>query len=288
MLPMPSWAGDFRVLLMLSDKTQPYQAFAQQLKSSLPSSIQLSIQDGGGKRGAAPVDLIITAGMKAAEAALSNPGAPLLIVMVPRGGYESLILGQRLPLGVSAIYLDQPWGRQLDFIYSLMPDLNQVGLVYSPEIQPEVMSLLGIAKSRGNKVSPQVVRSADGLFASLERALSGSGVLLAIPDSRIYNASNIRNILLTSYRHRLPLVGFSQGYVNAGALAAIYTQPEQMAGQVARQIIEFKTKMLLPLPRYPDEFSISVNLQVARSLGITLPVEEVIRKRMSEAGEGGG
>lgn len=287
MLPLSSRAGDLRVLLMLSDTTQPYQSFARKLKSSLPSSIQLSVHEAEGKHIGAPADLLVTVGMQAAEGALSDPGAPLLVVMVPKAGYDSLIVGQKISQGVSAIYLDQPWGRQFDFLYALMPELNQVGLVYSPELQAEVSPLLISAKNRGHKVNSQVVRSADGLFSSLEKSLSGSDVLLAIPDSRIFNASSIRNILLTSYRHRVPLVGFSQGYVNAGALAAIFTQPEQVAQQTARQIIEFSHKRELSPPRYPDDFAISINLQVARSLGITPPSEDIIRKRMSNAGEGG-
>ena len=41
----------------------------------------------------------------------------------------------------------------------------------------------------------------------------------------------MRNILLTSYRRGVPLVGLSQAYVNAGALAAIFSTTEQLAEQ---------------------------------------------------------
>lgn len=287
MLAQPTWAGDLRVLLILSDGTQPYQSFAQKLKDSLPNSIHLAVQQVERTRIADPADLVITVGMKAAEVAMPSPGAPMMVVMVPKGGYDNLLVGQAMPQGISAIYLDQPWARQFDFLHALIPDLSQVGLVYSPENQLDVSHLFITAKNHGSKVSSQVVRSADGLFASLEKVLSGSDVLLAIPDSRIYNASNIRNILLTSYRHKVPLIGFSPGYVNAGALAAIFTRPEQIAEQTANKIVEFSQKRTLPTPQYPDDFDISVNLQVARSLGITPPSEEVIRKRMRNAGEGG-
>lgn len=285
-LPQASWAVDMRVLLILSDNTSPYQSFTQKLKDALPGSIQLVTQESG-KPATASVDLVVAVGMKAAEAAISTPSAPILAVMVPKGGYNSLIVTQRIPQSISAIYLDQPWGRQLNFLYALIPELNKIGLVYSPENYPEVSDLLNTATGHGSSVSAQVVRSEDGLFAGLEKALSGSDVLLAIPDSRIYNAGNIRNILLTSYRHKVPLIGFSQGYVNAGALAAIFTHPEQIAAQTARQIMAFDQKRALATPRYPDEFAIAVNLQVARSLGIRLPTEFVIRKRMSDKGEGG-
>jgi ABC-type uncharacterized transport system substrate-binding protein len=131
------------------------------------------------------------------------------------------------------------------------------------------------------------VQSADRLFASREKVLSGRDVLLAIPDSRIYSAASIRNILLTSYRHEVPLIGLSQGYVNAGALAAIFTLPEQIAEQTARQIVAFDKKRALSAPSYPENFSVALNAQVARSLEIRLPSEDEIRKRMRKAGEEG-
>lgn len=285
MLPVAAWAGDLHVLLILSDNTPPYQSFAKKLKDSLPSSIQLTIQEAG-KPAVASSDLVVTVGMKAAETAISNPRVPILAVMIPKIGYDNLIVARSIPQDISAIYLDQPWGRQLKFLSAVMPDLNKVGLIYSPENHPEISTLLNTATSHGSTVVAQMVRSEDGLFASLEKVLSDSDVLLAIPDGRIYNASNIRNILLTSYRHKVPLIGFSQGYVNAGSLAAIFTPPEQVAVQTARQLIAFEQKRVLAAPRYPDQFTIAVNLQVARSLGLTLPSEDLIRKRMSDSGEG--
>jgi len=73
------------------------------------------------------------------------------------------------------------------------------------------------------------LRSKDTLFSDLDELLIDSDVLLAVPDSEIYNSNSIRNILLSSYRRGIPLVGFSQAYVKAGALCAIFSTPEQLA-----------------------------------------------------------
>jgi ABC-type uncharacterized transport system substrate-binding protein len=116
--------------------------------------------------------------------------------------------------------------------------------------------------------------------------LNSSDVLLAVPDSEIYSSSNVRNILLTSYRHKVPLIGISQAYVNAGALGAIFSTPEQLAEQAGNIISSFFRERKLPGPQYPASFGIALNLQVARSLGIELDSPEAIRGRMAEAGEG--
>lgn len=284
LLPLPSRGEVLNVSLLLSDRGQPYQGFAETLRQQLPVSVRLDVREHKEGVPAFKSDLIIAVGIKAAEMAVLNPTVPVLAVMVPKTGYDSLLAVQRPASGISAIYLDQPWDRQINFLYAVLPDIERIGLLYSSETYVEISVLLKSVANRGGSVVAQSVRSADGVFAGLERVLSGSDVLLAIPDSRIYNASSIRNILLTSYRHDVPLIGFSQGYVNAGALAAIYSTPEQLAGQTARQVIEFEQKKVLSASRYPDDFTIGVNFQVARSLGIRLPSEEDIRKRMR--GEG--
>ena len=289
LLPLPSRAEGLAVSLLLSDTSAPYQAFVETLRQRLPASIRLVVREPArdGNDSAGAFDLVVAVGMKAAEAAASTPHSPVLAVMVPKAGYDSLFLGQKAPYGISAIYLDQPWERQVDFLYALLPDVERVGLLYSPETRLEVSPLLNSVANHGGSVVAQSVQSADRLFASLEKVLSGSDVLLAIPDSRIYNAASIRNILLTSYRQEVPLIGLSQGYVNAGALAAIFTLPEQIAEQTARQVAAFEKRRVLAAPSYPEDFTVALNSQVARSMEIRMPSEDEIRKRMRKVREGG-
>jgi ABC-type uncharacterized transport system substrate-binding protein len=94
--------------------------------------------------------------------------------------------------------------------------------------------------------------------------------LLALPDSAVYNDSTIRNILLATYHRGIPLIGYSSGYVKAGALCAVYSTPEQIAAQAAQLIFKFKDTHKLPAPQYPQEFEVTVNPQVADSLGLQI------------------
>lgn len=286
-IPFSSRADELAVSLLLSDSSSPYQAFVETLRQRLPASVRLAVLDPASYGNTTSADLVVAVGMKATDAAISNPRSAVLAVMVPKAGFDSLFLGQKMPYGISAIYLDQPWERQVGFLYAVLPNVERVGLLYSPETRLEVSPLLNSVANRGGSVIAQSVQSAERLFASLEKVLSTSDVLLAIPDSRIYNAASIRNILLTSYRQEVPLIGLSQGYVNAGALAAMFTLPEQIADQAARQIVAFEKRRVLAAPSYPEGFAIALNSQVARSLDIRLPSEEEIRKRMRSAGEGG-
>lgn len=289
LLTVAAQAETLNVRLVLSDSSPPYQQFSSALNKALGASkadvTVISSQPGSGS----DADLIVAIGIKATESALTRLDTPVLGVMIPKMGYETLLKklpSQQRPRTTSAIYIDQSWERQLDFIQAALPKHRRIGLLYSPDTQLDLASLRNNAKAHGLLLSAQAVQSTETLFATLDAVLGESDVLLAIPDSAIYNSSNVRNILLTSYRHKVPLIGISQAYVNAGALGAVYSTPEQQAEQVVEAIVSFAKNRRLPEPQYPDLFSIGLNQQVARSLGIVLDTPEVIRERMDKVEEG--
>jgi ABC-type uncharacterized transport system substrate-binding protein len=89
-------------------------------------------------------------------------------------------------------------------------------------------------------------------------------------DPQVFNGNTLPNILLASYRARIPVMAFSPAYVKAGALLSLHSTPSQVgsqAGVVARSALQGAA---LPAPQYPTDFTVSVNDYVARSLGLGL------------------
>jgi hypothetical protein len=95
-------------------------------------------------------------------------------------------------------------------------------------------------------------------------------VLLAMPDSSVYNTENIRNILLSTYRRGQAVIGFSADMVKAGALASTYSDIEDINAQVAEAAAAFDATGELPAPQFPHYFSTIVNDGVARSLNVVV------------------
>lgn len=282
-------AETLNVRLVLSDNSPPYQQFSVALNKALATSkadvnvIASQVSD------STNADLVIAVGIKASESTFANIDVPVLGVMIPKTSYELLLGGlpaQQRSKAVSAIYIDQPWERQLDFIQAALPKHRKIGLLYSPDTRLDLASLRNSTKQRGLQLSAQSVQTTETLFATLDTVLGESDVLLVIPDNAIYNSSNVRNILLTSYRHKVALIGISQAYVNAGAIGAIFSTPEHLAEQTAATIISFAKSRRLPEPQYPDLYSIALNQQVAHSLGIALNTPESVRERISKAEKG--
>ena len=289
--PIPCWAEDLKVLVVLSDDSAPYQSFASALNSSLPAMVRTTVLEHPGQFSpdVSHADLIVAVGMKATQSAIAQTGIPVLAVMIPRMGYEDLLAQaapKKITHSISAIYLNQPLARRLDFWRAALPDRRRIGLLHTPDARIDVERLRQDVAQRGGSLVDRQVLSAEELFRGLESVLASSDVLFAIPDSMLYSSSNIRNILLASYRLGVPLIGLSQAYVNAGALCAIFSTPEQLAEQASATVIGFARTGKLPAPQYPVSFTIAVNQQVARSLGVAVPSQEAIRIQMDNAKEG--
>ena len=127
---------------------------------------------------------------------------------------------------------------------------------------------------------PQLAGQAEILHAArgddmsdLLARIGRSEVLLALPDSTVYNPENIRNILLSTYRRKQGVIGFSSDMVKVGALATTYSEIEDINAQVAEMAASFVATGELPPPQFPRYFRTAINEGVARSLDIAVSDE---------------
>ncbi|MEE3168644.1 MAG: ABC transporter substrate-binding protein, partial [Pseudomonadota bacterium] len=126
-----------------------------------------------------------------------------------------------------------------------------------------------------------LVERPDRLIPTLVRALGYGDFLLAAPDSAIYNPRTIKYILLTAYRRNQIVIGPSQAYVKAGALASSYAPFPEMARLAGDYLAEFFESGAFPAPTYPEQYRVEINEQVARSMNIPLPGRDEIAERVN-------
>lgn len=99
-------------------------------------------------------------------------------------------------------------------------------------------------------------------------SMTRAETLLALPDSDIYNAENVRNILLSTYRRKQGVIGFSADMVKVGALATTYSEIEEINAQVAELAADFVRSGELDPPQFPRYFRTIINEGVASSLDL--------------------
>ena len=266
------------VAIILSDSAGPYAEFAQgfqQRISNSPWKISYTGKLEGYANSPRP-DLIIAVGSSAFRATLAQAGnTPVLATLLPRNTYQGILndsAHQRTRGSTSAIYLDQPATRLRAFIHHLLPSYQRIGILTSAETADELPAL---RQAMVRMMLDSEPISDDGaLLAGVNNLLPRVNLLLALPDSTIYRRDNIKPILVSSFRHQRPVIAFSKAFVNAGALAAIYSTPGQIAIQAGDWLLKQPgTAISLPSARPPEQFSISINQAVADSYNLLLPNE---------------
>lgn len=230
--------------------------------------------------------LFVAVGTAAASLMMNRDSrVPLIVTLLPRSGFEYMVLttGRKPSTQFSAVFLDQPMARQLDLIRLALPQARRIGVLWGPEpssqTQWQGLALQQAAQARGLQLVTASVGLGESAFPALQRVLEEADVLLAVPNHQVYNSSSIQNILLASYRARVPLIGFSPAYVQAGAVFALHTTPAMIGRQtaaMARSVLQGKGQLVAP--QHPQEFSVSVNAQVARSLGLTLDAAQLTER----------
>ena len=281
------------VLVVLSDETASYQQVADEIRAGLKPAREgrLRIDTVTAQRVASGAEvalrgyeLVVTVGLAAAKATIAREGAlaappPTLCLLIPRQSFE-LLVAPRVDVRerrVSAVFIDQPLSRQLDLLRVALPGRSRVGVVLGPNMPQLRSELSDASKERDLVLNIAEIPDSSGVYGALQRVLPGSDVLLALPDPVVFNSSTVYGLLLTTYRAQIPVVGFSEGLVKAGALLGLFST----AQQIGKQGVEIADHVLagdvmLPPPQYPRYFTVRVNNTVARSLGISLPDETAL------------
>lgn len=295
------------VLLLLSSEVDYYQETAKSLKTKVSelnlSDTQFDIvtlenwdpqhHTHGDNQ---PYNLIVAIGTAAAKEALQqNTGTPLLNIFTPKNAFDSLYPPeQQSPQTepkdlrkVSAIYLDQPLERLISLSCFLNPKAKKFGTIFGPISQGLQSDIERLTEEEGINLKYGLLSEEDNPVAILKPIVSESEVFIAIPDHAILNRAIARWILYLSFQQKIPVIGFSNAYTNAGALASVYSTPENIGNHAAELIADWLKNKKTDIwnPQYPRYFTLSTNPAVARSLGISLPQQEKLYEMFKQKEE---
>jgi ABC-type uncharacterized transport system substrate-binding protein len=280
------------IAVVLSDDSAPYQEVLASIQSRLGSehNVVRELPDQFAASDPASARLVISVGVRAAEAvAEKSAKTPVIAVLVPRdwyihGGQARLATDQR---PATAVFLDQPFSRQLRLVREALPEASKLGVLLSNTQAWQLHELQSQAKPLRLSVNEAILGSDQRLVESLEKLLPGVDLLLALPDAEVFNRGTAQTIFLTAYRYRVPVVGYSRSLTRAGALVSIFSSPDQIGQQAAELALKALSSGAVKLPpaQFPRYYSVSINEHVAHSLGLELPAEATLLKRMQEGPE---
>ncbi|MBJ6138947.1 ABC transporter substrate-binding protein [Marinobacter litoralis] len=224
---------------------------------------------------------IITMGPKAFERTYRNtPDAVVVGTFVDREFMDKYATEQNPH--ISAIYYDVPLLRQALTGKVILPQADKVAILASYVNRDSYDELIEQLPAYGLEGKVFVVTDKDQLIPTVIRALSYGDFILGTSDHDIYHPRNIKHILLTAYRRNKILIGPSQAFVKAGAIASSYAPFSSIAEKTAQYILYYRENANFPAAAYPDSYKVDLNEQVARSLNIPLPERPHVSEAVNE------
>lgn len=225
-------------------------------------------------------DLVITLGKEATEyVSRQFPNKPIISAYLTLQQWQDLELPDQHHI---AVLLDQPLERYLLFSHYLLQP-RSIGIVnFVPlEITTRQSRILSKLQLR---LSQYQLDKVDTLLAKIRQLVQNDDALLMLPNQVIYSHHRLKGILLTSYRKNTPVISYSPAHVKSGALASIYSSPDDIGKHLGdlldrhlNQDLRFEDS-----PQFAHYYSIITNSRVADSLGLKLPDVSELRQKMSE------
>jgi putative ABC transport system substrate-binding protein len=167
-------------------------------------------------------------------------------------------------------------GKQLSLARQLLPSavrfallLNPTNMVFGSPLANEMQSAAAAAGSQIEVFSASTIAEIDGAFANIaDRKIEA----LFVSPGIFFTNRRVQFATLAT-RYALPTIYPGRGFVEAGGLMSYGTSNEGMDRQVGiyvGRILKGEKPGNLPVIR-PSKFELVINLQTARTLGLTVP-----------------
>jgi len=178
--------------------------------------------------------------------------------------------------------LDQPAARQLELIRLISPIFKDIGVIVTKYSVPHLKRLKYFSTKEQLTITEHLTEPANVRY-KIDNISKTSDIILAIADTDIYNSSSLPQILLTSYRHKTPIIGFSKGFIKAGAIAGTVSNLQQLVRHLSEHLLSPKTTDQLQDASliHPKYFDVISNRNVAKSLNIYFPSDKQLKQQLS-------
>lgn len=223
-------------------------------------------------------EVIITLGTSAADRILAKKiTQPVINTLITESAFNALAekyygdVSKATDSGVNPIVLDQPFERRLKLARQLLKNMADVGVMLGPSVAKNHNSYTQSLLERDLNPKILLLDSNKNPIRQLDPIVKASDVFIPIAGSHLINVTTAKWILQLAYRYRIPVIGYSENYVAAGALASVYSSPQD----VSRQTLELVESLLaeghknqVHLPNY---CTVKFNKTVAWHLNLTIP-----------------
>ena len=201
------------------------------------------------------------------------PAIPVVSTMVLR---EDVFKKLKNITGVSLSY---PLKTQFRWLKNFFPQKKDVAVLYNPS---ENADTVRIAKEIGSETGFNLVAipvlNPKELPYALEQLADKIELLLAIPDETVMSTNTAKEVLLASFRNKVPLIGLSDNWVKSGAFYALswdYVDLGRQTGVMSQKLLEGAPLQSVS-PEYPRKVTYTINAKIAEHMNMEIP-EDILK-----------
>lgn len=225
-----------------------------------------------------PPDLILAIGMGALSRVRNFPDVPVVYVMVLDAGIKpsskNHITGVKMRIAPE---------HQLSALLDVLPETKKVGLLYDPRRTETLVSeLRTTAKPHKISIEQRWIQSPKNVPDAIMEIGGKIDALWMLPDLTVVTPETIEFFLLFSLENKIPIITFSEKYVELGALMSIGVDPFDLgrqAGEIAKKVLS-GTDISTIQEAYARKAVITINDKIARKLGIAISEKITIKAKI--------
>jgi putative tryptophan/tyrosine transport system substrate-binding protein len=268
------------VLLIVEDSASIYQRAAQGFLLGFDSADTIETIEADAEGAAldrklpairsSPPKLVIAIGTQAAIAARTKlPGYPILYCLALDPGRHSLT-----GVNIGGLALEVDVEQQMARIQSALPGVTRIGVIYDEPLSGRIVRAARQYLHTGVKLIARDARNATQAAQAIESLAGNIDAFWLLWDPVIANPANFRRLVEFSLRNKVALISPATPFVEAGALMSVsadYFETGKRTGTLARDIVQGKVQINQVADEGPIGPVLTVNSEVARHLGITIP-----------------
>ena len=222
------------------------------------------------KLGSMTPAVIFTMGAPATELAQSAwTDIPILYSMVVNPEKKGFV-GEN----ISGIAWNVPIKIQLTKLKTIVPTVQNIGIIYNPENSDNIIKEATQAASElALTLVPYEILSPKKVPHAVRGIINKVHALLIITDSTVINKDSFQFVITATLENKIPTIAYTPYLVKAGFLCSV-TLNHASIGRQAGEIICGADNMIRSgksVTSTPEVFRLSINMKTANRIGLTIP-----------------
>ncbi len=277
--------ADSTVVVVQSALLPPYEQVLSGFRMTCPSRIQRIVladqtEDVVDRIRKAHPDLLLAIGSEGLRTISHIRDIPIVYTMVLKLPPD--LVGRN---NISGVNLSISPETQIHTLTQVLPDVEHIGLIYDPyRTGSMVEDAQRVCNRLDIRLLSQATASASRVPSLLRKMAGRIDVFWMLPDLTVVTPDTSEHIILFCIEHRIPVLTFSEKYVDMGAFMAVGIDPNDIGkqgGDLAHRILS-ENPALARGPHLVDvrKGLTHINFDIAKRLGIH--IDHRFSKRSSE------